>query len=453
MARKDIGRVLSDGVVVLCVVLLCALNVSVQAQIEGTRLTYTISGSVGLSGVTMNGLPNTVTDGNGYYLAVVEYGWSGTVIPVMAGYTFEPQQRTYSKVTSDQSNQDYIATVKTFTISGTVRIDGAPAEGVVMEGLPDNPITGSNGTYRAIVDYGWNGSATPRKDGYIFTPNSKPYTNVTRDMPNQNYTGKLLTFTISGSAEVEGVTMNGLPGNPKTGRNGTYSATVKFGWSGTVKPTKEGHTFEPAEMQYSDVINSHLSQDYAAIVDTFTISGTAGMDGVEMKGLPGAAVFTDESGYYSASVEWGWSGTVKPEKAGYKFKPATITYTKLTSDKVHHNYSPTPIILTISGSAGKQGVTMEGLPGNPVTGADGLYSAEVDWGWTGMVTPMLDGYDFTPADISYAAITTDQKNRNYTAKEITFTISGSVGVGSWQSHEQERRHLQRRRQIWLERHS
>ncbi len=428
MARKSIGRILSDGVLVICVVLLCALNASVQAAIEGQMVTYTISGSVGLSGVTMNGLPNTVTDGNGYYSAVVKYGWSGTVTPVMAGYTFEPQKTTYPKVTSDQSNQDYIATVKTFTISGTARIDGAPAEGVTMTGLPGNPITGSSGTYKAIVDYGWSGSATPIKDGYIFTPNTKSYTAVIRDMPNQSYTGVLLTFTISGSSEVEGVTMNGLPGNPKTGRNGMYSATVKFGWSGIVKPTKQGHTFEPAEMSYTDVTSSYPNQDYAAIVDTFTISGTAGMDGVEMKGLPDTAVFTDENGYYSTSVEWGWSGTVKPVKAGYKFEPATMTYTKLTSDKVNQIYSPTPIILTISGSTGKQGATMDGLPSNPVTGAGGLYSAKVDWGWTGTVTPMLDGYEFTPADIPYAAITTNQKNRNHTAKEITFTISGSVGV-------------------------
>jgi len=428
MARKNIGRVLSDGVMALCVVLLCALNVSVQAAIEGEAVTYTISGSVGLSGVTMNGLPNTVTDENGYYNAVVKYGWSGTVTPVMAGYTFEPANRPYPKVTSDQSNQDYTATLKTFIISGTARIDGAPAEGVVMEGLPDNPITGSDGTYKATVDYNWSGSATPIKDGYIFTPNTKSYAAVIRDMPNQNYTGVLLTFTISGSAEEEGVTMNGLPGNPKTGRNGLYSATVKFGWSGTVKPTKQGYTFEPAEMPYSDVISSYPNQDYAAIVDTFTISGTAGMDGVEMRGLPGAAVFTDENGYYSATVEWGWSGTVKPQKAGYKFEPATMTYTKLTSDKVNQIFSPTPIILTISGSAVKQGVTMDGLPGNPVTDASGLYSAKVDWNWTGTVTPMLDGYEFTPVNIPYAAITTDQKNRNYTAKEITFTISGFVGV-------------------------
>jgi len=62
MARKKNGKFLSDGVVVLCVViLLCALNVSVQAAIEGKAITYTISGSIpGLSGVTMRGLPRSI---------------------------------------------------------------------------------------------------------------------------------------------------------------------------------------------------------------------------------------------------------------------------------------------------------------------------------------------------------------------------------------------------------
>ena len=428
MARKNIGRFLSDGVVVLCVVILvCALNLSVQAAIEGKALTYTISGSVpGLSGVTMRGLPNNpVTDENGYYSDTVKYGWSGTVTPVKAGNTFEPANRPYPKVTSDQSNQDYTATLKTFVISGTTRM-----EGVVMEGLPGNPITGSDGTYRAIVDYDWSGTVMPMKIGYIFTPISKPYSAVTRNQMNQDYRSTLITFTISGSAGVEGVVMNGLPSNPTTGRNGIYSATVEYGWNGTVSPTKNGYTFEPAELPYSDLISAQANQDYTANVMTFTLSGTAGMDGVEMKGLPGAAVFTDVSGYYSTSIDYGWSGTVKPVIAGFTFKPATMNYTKLTSERTNQDYSPKVITLTISGSVGMDGVTMDGLPGNPVTSGGGLYRATVDYGWSGTVTPMKEGYELTPPSNVYSLISRDQKSQNYTSKEITFTISGSAGTGS-----------------------
>ncbi|MDT8301526.1 MAG: hypothetical protein RQ760_08580 [Sedimentisphaerales bacterium] len=428
MARKKISNFLSDRAIVLFAVLICALNVNVHAQIVGKVLTYTISGSAGQPGVTMNGLPDTVTDENGYYSAVVKYGWSGTVTPVLAGFTFEPQQISYPKVTSDQPNQDYVAKIRTYKISGLVSVEGKPMKDVAMDGLPGTPVTSANGTYVAIVDYGFNGSATPMKDGYLFTPGSKPYTNVNRDMPNQNYTGAVLTFTISGSTGVEGVTLNGLPGNPKSGANGAYSVTVPFNWSGTVKPDKEGHTFEPVEMPYTDIMTSYPNQDYYANPITFTISGSAGMDSVEMTGLPGPAVFTDGNGYYTAVVNWGWSGTVKPVKAGYKFVPSTGNYTKLISDKTQ-DYTPEPIMLTISGSTGLEGVKMEGLPGDVVTGSGGTYSAEVDWGFSGIVIPLKDGYEFNPSEYTYAAIATDQKNRNYTAKEITFTISGSVGVG------------------------
>ena len=147
MARKKISKFLSDRAVVLFAVLICALNVNVQAQIEGTILTYTISGSVGQPGVTMNGLPDTVTDGNGYYSAVVRYGWKGTVTPVLAGFTFEPQQIRYAKVTSDQPNQDYVTKLKTYKISGLVSVGGKPMKDVAMDGLPGTPVTGTNGTY------------------------------------------------------------------------------------------------------------------------------------------------------------------------------------------------------------------------------------------------------------------------------------------------------------------
>ncbi|MBN1804755.1 MAG: hypothetical protein JW837_05855 [Sedimentisphaerales bacterium] len=428
MARKNIGKILSDGAVVFCVVLFCALNVSVQAAIEGQMVTYTISGSVGQPGVTMNGLPNTVTDQNGNYSAVVKYGWNGTVTPTLAGFTFEPAQIPYTKVTSDQLNQNYEAKLQTFKISGMVSSDGKPMQGVTIDGLPGSPVTGTNGVYEAIVDFGFTGNATPTKDGYIFTPGSKPYTSVNRDMPNQNYTGSMLTFTISGTTQVEGVTLKGLPDNPKSGSNGAYSVTVPFNWSGVVKPDKEGYIFEPAEIPYTNIINSYPNQDYFANPITFMISGSAGMDAVEMTGLPGPSVFTDGNGYYTAVIQWGWNGTIKPVRAGYKFTPGTMNYTKVITDKTNQNYTPEPVMLTISGTTGLSGVMMQGLPGNPVTGPDGSYNVTVDWNFSNIVIPIKEGYSFTPAETTYAAITKDQKT-NYTANEIMIPISGNAGVG------------------------
>ncbi len=66
------------------------------------------------------------------------------------------------------------------TISGYVReLNGTGIENVVMNGLPNNPITDANGFYTARVAYGWSGRVTPSKEGYVFTPSFTIYTNVT----------------------------------------------------------------------------------------------------------------------------------------------------------------------------------------------------------------------------------------------------------------------------------
>jgi hypothetical protein len=110
----------------------------------------------------MNGLPGSpVTSGGGFYTDTVDYDWSGTVTPTRTGYTFSPVSITYSNVASDQINQDYIATLNTYIISGTAGIDG-----VVMDGLPGDPVSGSGGLYNVSVDYGWSGTVTPTRQGY-----------------------------------------------------------------------------------------------------------------------------------------------------------------------------------------------------------------------------------------------------------------------------------------------
>jgi hypothetical protein len=66
--------------------------------------------ATGLSGVVMSGLPgNPSTDASGFYSAIVEYSWSGTVTPTLQHYSFTPSSRTYSSLSSDQSSQDYSA--------------------------------------------------------------------------------------------------------------------------------------------------------------------------------------------------------------------------------------------------------------------------------------------------------------------------------------------------------
>jgi len=320
----------------------------------GTPVYFTISGSVGnpgggISGVVMNGLPgNPVTNSSGQYsaTALIPYGWSGTVTPTKAGYTFSPASQTFSNVTSDQS-AIFTGTLQTFTITICIGNSGGGISEVVLYGLPGNPVTAANGCCTVTVNYGWSGIVTPTKAGYTFSPISLIYSNVTS---NQliNITGTLQTFTITCGAgnsggPISGVTMNGLPGTPSTAANGYCTATVNYGWSGTVTPTKAGYTFSPTSQTYTNVTSNQVT-NFTGTPVYFTISGTVGnpgggISGVVMNGLPGNPV-TNSSGQYTATalIPYGWSGTVTPAKPGFTFSPASQTYSNVTSN-ITTNYN------------------------------------------------------------------------------------------------------------------
>jgi hypothetical protein len=76
----------------------------------------------------------------------------------------------------------------------------------------------------------------------------------------------------------------------------------------------------------------------------YTISGTityngSGLAGVVLNDLPGSPT-TNDSGYYTADVHSGWSGTVRPTLSGYSFTPAEQTYAAgLTTDQTGQDYT------------------------------------------------------------------------------------------------------------------
>lgn len=168
------------------ILMFTALGLAVTGFAMEQAETFTISGSTGLPGVAMNGLPGgPVTDQNGHYSVRVPSRWRGTVTPVKEGYTFEPGARMYEPVSAEFTDENYTASPMTFTISGSV---GAPD--VIMRGLPGDPMTTSDGTYEARVPYGWAGQVRPVKQGHSFEPASRNYHNVKSDMDNQNYAAK-----------------------------------------------------------------------------------------------------------------------------------------------------------------------------------------------------------------------------------------------------------------------
>ena len=82
-------------------------------------------------------------------------------------------------------------------ITGTILAGGSPLAGVVLSGLPGNPVTNASGVYDVTASAGWSGTVTPTLAGYTFTPASRTYASVTEDQLSQDYAAALVPATIT----------------------------------------------------------------------------------------------------------------------------------------------------------------------------------------------------------------------------------------------------------------
>ncbi|MEN6575249.1 MAG: hypothetical protein ABFD90_02815, partial [Phycisphaerales bacterium] len=381
---------------------------------------FTISGSVGLPGVKLTGFPlDVISDEQGRYTTTVEYNWTGTVTPEKAGFRFDPPSRPYVNLT--KSSQDsYKQSPVTYTISGN-----AERAGIVMKGLPGDPVTGADGSYKAEVPYEWSGTVTPTREGCNFTPITREYVMVLTSQANQDYDTEVLSYLISGSVGIDGVVMEGFPGDVVSDPTGFYMVSVEHGWNGTVTPKKPGLTFTPLSKKYEKVVEAKENENYNSAPVYLKIEGMTGVGEVALAGLPGN-VKSDEKGFYSVQVEYNWTGTVIPEKEGYTFTPLERPYSGVTANQADQNYKGEKVYFEISGNVQLPGVQLAGFPVSVTSKQDGSYSVKVDYNWDGKVTPKKNGYEFEPAERVYADVFMPQTNQDYLARTIQHAISGKI---------------------------
>jgi uncharacterized repeat protein (TIGR02543 family) len=178
---------------------------------------------------------------------------------------------------------------------------------------------------------------------------------------------------------------------------------------------------------------------------TYTVSGyvkdsaNKGLSGVILNfsgSGSGTSVSADSSGFYTKSVDKGWSGTVTPEKSGYSFTPQNRTYSNVTANQSEQNYTAASEqqdytlagYVRDSNNIGISGVTLTfgNGGGSASTNTSGYYTHTVASGWSGTVTSSKQGYTFEPSSRSYTAVSTDQFNQDYTGNAIPYVISGYV---------------------------
>jgi hypothetical protein len=238
-----------------------------KGSAEAAEETYTISGSVGVPEVVMQGLPGEpLTDQSGVYSAEVPEGWSGRVTPMKEGFSFEPPSRIYTRVSDDCEHDYYRAKRLRFTISGNVGVGD-----VLMRGLPGGVVSDSRGSYRVEVDYGWSGTVAPAKEELTFEPTSRVYRKVAGHLSNQDFKAKELMVTISdsiviGDEPIQDVQIRAEPGgySAVTDNNGRYSIKVPYGWSGKLIMEKPGFLARPVTFTNvtSDIVGGEPSQQW-----------------------------------------------------------------------------------------------------------------------------------------------------------------------------------------------
>jgi sugar lactone lactonase YvrE len=329
------------------------------AVVEINYETHTISGYTttrdgnGLEGVAVSAgsdIEVKVTNSSGYYELHVPPNWSGTVTVNKGGWAFNPSNRVYTSVASDQTNQDYTAFQP--TISGQVTDRDGP--GVVgVEVSADNgggsAITDPSGHYEIVVPYGWSGTVTASKSPWHFRPSSRSFTNVTSDQVDQNYVlfePKLSGYVMDRYDNViEGVSLlsdNG-GGTGVTDANGYYKIRVPYDWSGTVRPNLPDWRMIPESRVYSNVVDDMNEQDYEAfrpLVSGYVrYSNGFGVGGAMLSAEPnGGYCITDPDGYYELTIPFGWTGVVTPSKTYHSFDPNLMSYSNVIEDYLEQDY-------------------------------------------------------------------------------------------------------------------
>ena len=227
---------------------------------------------------------------------------------------------------------------KTCTISGFIQSGDRPITGVQLRGLPGRPVTDSRGRYAVEVPYGWNGTVTPVKDGFIFDPPIRNYTQVKADCVDQTWVGQVIEYTLAGNVGVAGASLKGLPGLPISDSQGNYRTHVPYGWSGAVSPHKKGYRFKPSGKRYAPIKKDYKRENYQSEALMMIIEGAIIVDGKPIPGVTivadnrGGSDTTDSQGRYRVKVPYGWSGSLTPSKDGWRFSPEGKDYDNVTED-------------------------------------------------------------------------------------------------------------------------
>lgn len=310
--------------------------------------TYSISGTVTLTGAALSGVTVTLggastatatTDASGNYSFAGLANGSYTVTPTKTGSIFTPSQLAVSVSGNNVTAQDFTATTSsalTYSISGSTGIAGT----TISLGAAGSTITGTNGAYNIPGLIAGSYTVTPTQTGYTFSPANAAVTINTANVTGTNFVATLIPVPHSISGNVSGatavtITVTGTASPPTvtTDSAGNYTVGGLYDGSYTVAPSKAGYSFSPLSLSVPMAGADVPANDFVATVNTAvtaTVSGTitgSWVEGVTVTMTGGGATTaatTNGTGNYSfANVPSGATYTFTPSLAGYTYSLAS----------------------------------------------------------------------------------------------------------------------------------
>ncbi len=378
-----------------------------------------------------------------------------TVTPGKSGYSFIPQKITLTVNSKDIAPLKFATTevaVPTYAASGKVTLSGAGLAGVTMTLIGAGSATA---TTDASGNYTLSGLAngsyviTPSKAGYIFTPPNSALVVESKDIPNNNFTAAVQTYSISGKVTLSGAAFSGVTvvlsgassATATTDAGGNYTFNGLANGSYTISPAKTGYTFTPSSSAQTINGKSVTAAEFNATLQTlptFSISGKVatsaeGVSGVTMtlSGGGAATATTDGSGSYSFSGLTNNNYKITPAKAGYTFNPPNSIQAVNSQDVTSVNF--TAVLTPTYSISGK--ITLNGAPfsGAFVTlSGSGDATATTDANGNYTFSRLPEGsYTLTPAKLGYtfnpASSAQQLSGQNISAVNFAGSSSGSTG--------------------------
>ena len=226
----------------------------------------------------------------------------------------------------------------------------------------------------------------------------------------------------------------GLYDNPCYVRTDTLKGTLYTGYNFSGLP----FTITVANLTADTMINVR------AYLKPYIISGTVTANSLPIEGAtvtigqsldsigdsrtnPSKTTTTGSDGSYSIVLYHGQNTNITVTKSGFTFTADSVQ--GITGNRTKNFVAASAPTYTITGDAGVEGATVAGTSLTSAT-ADGSgdYSLTAPYGWTGTITPSKSGYTFSPTTITVStAVTANLTGQNFTAAQLTYTISGSLG--------------------------